>query len=75
MSEISESINIGIWLLTLGQLFRIERRMAKGDVVLDLINKHCPIFNRGSHYGIEETDCGGEEKHQEGSGGLTEKEA
>jgi len=51
--ELIETVNVGVWLLTLGQLLRIERRLGTGDSIIDIIRGRCPLFknNRGCNHG------------------------
>lgn len=37
--------NGGVLILILGQLFRMERRLGRGDGTFDRVHKHCPLFN------------------------------
>lgn len=48
-AEIYILTNGGVLLLLLGQMLRIERRFGRGDFVLSRLQKHCHLFNGGSH--------------------------
>jgi hypothetical protein len=39
--------NAAVLILILGQLFRIEARLGKGEELLDRLKKKCPFFNGG----------------------------